>query len=107
MFGERKRQEYEWKLGGKTIEQVNNYKYLGLVVKENLRWDKFKQRMLEKAKRSSVKSWAMGIRSGILTVINLAQDGWPQEGGSFFGVILLSNSEYFIDLTSEASQISF
>ena len=26
VFGERKHQEYEWKLGGKTIEQVNNYK---------------------------------------------------------------------------------
>ena len=35
----------------------------------SLRWDKFKEKLLEKAKKASVKAWAMGIRSGILTVV--------------------------------------
>ena len=68
MFRERGPQGHLWKLGGKTIQQVDSYKYLGIVVKPNLRWDKFKHRLLEKAKKALVISWAMGIRSGHLTV---------------------------------------
>ena len=68
VFRERGIQRHVWKLGGKTIQQVDSYKYLGVVVKQNLRWDKFKHRLLEKAKKASVVSFAMGIRSGNLTV---------------------------------------
>ena len=65
---ERGVQRQVWKLGRKTIQQVDSYKYLGIVVKQNLRCDKFKHRLLEKANKASVVSFAMGIRSGNLTV---------------------------------------
>jgi hypothetical protein len=68
VFGEWKIISRPWKLGGKDVEQLSSYNYLGLDIKSNLSWDKFRERLLEKAKKTMMKSWAMGIRSGFLSV---------------------------------------
>ena len=65
VFGSRLFDDSEWVLGGIEIEQVNGYKYLDLDVKGNLSWNKFKTRILEKARKNMTISWAMGYSQDI------------------------------------------
>ena len=58
-----------WTLGGKVIEQVNTYKYLGLDLKGNLKWKMMKDRLESKTRRIMNIAWAMGIQSGHLSVV--------------------------------------
>ena len=50
-------------MGGDVIEQVSSYKYLGLDIKGNLRWDSYKKRLLAKAEKRMIFVWSMGIQS--------------------------------------------
>ena len=68
VYGARKKSKVEWMLGGGKVDQVDSYKYLGLEIKGNLGWTKFKERLIEKAKKTMRIAWAMGIRKGRLTV---------------------------------------
>ena len=70
VFGQRKKKgEVTWTLGGKIIEQVNTYKYLGLDLRGNLRWNMLRDRLAEKTRRNMNIAWAMGIQSGHLSVV--------------------------------------
>ena len=75
VFGQRKLKEVEWRLGGEQIDQVPNYKYLGLDLKGNLSWKKHRERLLSKARKNMTIAWAMGIQSGHLSVV-AAKNVW-------------------------------
>jgi hypothetical protein len=76
------------------IKVVKEYKYLGTDVVGNLRWRKFKDKALKKARRNMARSWGMGIQSGCMTteggiqiwktlvrpVLEYAVEVWPSEG---------------------------
>ena len=68
VYGSRKITGTKWILGGGVVEEVDSYKYLGMDIKGNLAWNKFRKRLLEKAKKNMNKVWAMGLRKGRLSV---------------------------------------
>ena len=68
VFGSNKKEEGVWSLWGEEIAQEDWYKYLGLDIKGNRKWGKYKCRLLEKAKKRLAQTWGMGIQSGALTV---------------------------------------
>ena len=68
VFGQRRILVNDWTLGGKKIEQVNTYKYLGLDMKGNLKWKGLRERLTEKTRRIMTIVWAMGVQAGHLSV---------------------------------------
>jgi hypothetical protein len=56
-----------WELGGKQIQQVSQYKYLGIELTRTLRWSKYIKRVVVKARRNMVQALAMGITGGFMT----------------------------------------
>ena len=68
IFGERKMSGTTWVLGNKIIDQVSSYKYLGLDIKGNLKWDVCKKRLAQKAKRTMAVALGMSIRSEFVSV---------------------------------------
>lgn len=58
-----------WTQGGKENKQVNVYKYLGLDIKGNVKWNMMKDRITKKTRRIMNIVWAMGIQSGYLSVV--------------------------------------
>ena len=68
VYESRKERDVEWMLGGGKVEQVDSYKYLGMEIKGNLGWKKFKKMLIEKTKKNMRIAWPMGIRKGRLTV---------------------------------------
>ena len=69
VFGQKKKGKAIWTLGGKEIEQVDTYKYLGLDLKGNLKWNMMRDRLAGKTRRNMDIAWAMGIQSGHLSVV--------------------------------------
>ena len=49
------------------MKQVDSYKYLGMEIQGNRGWNKFRKRLIEKAKKHMRIAWSMGIRKGRLT----------------------------------------
>ena len=49
----------KWKLGESEIEQVGQYKYLGIELTRNLRWNVYLKRNLAKAQRNMTQALAM------------------------------------------------
>ena len=65
----------KWALGENTINQVNQYKYLGIELTRTLRWSTYIKRILAKARRNMTQALAMGISGGFMTV-RLANTIW-------------------------------
>ena len=61
VVGGRKEGE-EWWLGGRVVEVVRNYKYLGVRLTENWKLDTRREELLGKARRSFWRAWGMGMR---------------------------------------------
>ena len=57
----------KWTLGEHVIQQVDQYKYLGVELTRTLRWKPYLQRVLAKAHRNMTQSMAMGVSGGFLT----------------------------------------
>ena len=57
------------------IQQVNQYKYLGIELTRTLRWKVYIKRILSKAKKNMTQALAMGISGGFMT-IRLANIIW-------------------------------
>ena len=57
-----------WKLGGGTLSTVTCYKYLGIELTKTLNWRTYLKRITKKARRNMTKSFAMGIRTGHMSV---------------------------------------
>ena len=55
-----------WK--GKELEEVAEYKYLGMLVEKGGRWKKTKAKMLRKARRAAAMAWNMAVRAGDMSV---------------------------------------
>jgi hypothetical protein len=54
--------------GGVALEEVEEYKYLGLLLEKSGRWKKEKEKMLCKARMAGCMAWAMVVRVGNMTV---------------------------------------
>ena len=55
-----------WK--GEQLEEVTEYKYLGMLVVKGGRWKKTKEKMLRKAKRAAAMCWNLAVRAGNMSV---------------------------------------
>ena len=55
-----------WK--GEELEEVAEYKYLGMLVEKGGRWKKTKEKMLRKARRAAALAWNMAVRGGDMSV---------------------------------------
>ena len=58
---------FHFRFGPYLIQQVTSYKYLGIELDEKLTLNDFKNRLVEKARVSMARIWAMGIKSGLLS----------------------------------------
>jgi hypothetical protein len=56
----------KWKLGESEIEQVGQYKYLGIELTRTLRWNAYLKRILAKAQRNMTQALAMGVSGGFM-----------------------------------------
>ena len=56
----------QWK--GVDLEEVPEYKYLGMMVEKGGRWKKTKEKMLRKARRAAAMAWSMAVRGGDMSV---------------------------------------
>ena len=59
---------YHFVFGNDLIRRVLIYKYLGIELNNRLTFTEFKNRLLQKARCNMGRVWAMGIKSGDLTV---------------------------------------
>ena len=76
VFGERyPPRNVTWNLGGSTIKQVTQYKYLGIELTRTLRWHVYHKRILAKAYRNMTQALGMGIRGGFMR-LRLANIMW-------------------------------
>ena len=57
----------KWKLGESEIEQVRQYKYLGIELTRTLRWNVYLKRVLAKAHRNMTQALAMGVSGGFMS----------------------------------------
>ena len=57
----------KWKLGESEIEQVGQYKYLGIELTRTLRWNVYVKRILAKAQRNMTRALAMGVSGGFMS----------------------------------------
>ena len=55
-----------WK--GEELEEVEEYKYLGMLVEKGGSWRKNKDKMLRKARRAAALAWNMAVRMGDMSV---------------------------------------
>jgi hypothetical protein len=55
-----------WKLGESVIEQVGQYKYLGIELTRTLRWNVYLKRIVDKARRNMTQALAMGVGGGFM-----------------------------------------
>ena len=53
---------------GKVLEEVEEYKYLGMLLQKRGTWKKTKEKMLRQAKRAAAMAWNMAVRGGDMTV---------------------------------------
>ena len=53
---------------GKKLEEVAEYKYLGLMIEKRGSWKKEKEKMLRKAKRAAAMAWTLAVRAGDMSV---------------------------------------
>src|SRR4051812_7729491 len=68
VFGKRQPpRTVKWRLGESEIQQVSQYKYLGIELTRTLRWNTYVKRILLKAKRNMTQALAMGTSGGFLT----------------------------------------
>jgi hypothetical protein len=65
----------KWKLGENELEQVTQYKYLGIELTRTLQWKVYLKRVLAKAKRNMTQALAMGVSGGFMTT-RLANIVW-------------------------------
>src|SRR4051812_28874417 len=56
-----------WRLGASVIEQVGQYKYLGIELTRTLRWNVYLKRIVGKARRNMIQALAMGVRGGYMS----------------------------------------
>jgi len=56
----------QWK--GVDLEEVTEYKYLGMMVEKGGRWKKKKNKMLRKARGAAAMAWNMALRGGDMSV---------------------------------------
>lgn len=69
VFGKRQPpRTVKWRLGDNEIQQVSQYKYLGIELTRTLRWNVYVKRILAKAKRNMTQALAMGISGGFMNV---------------------------------------
>ena len=69
IFCKKQRSNYpNWKLAGGIIETVTCYKYLDIELTKTLNWGPYLKRITKKARRNFTKSFAMGIRTGHMSV---------------------------------------
>jgi hypothetical protein len=62
----------EFRLGGdKILKVVKWYKYLGMEVGKGMRWKRWKEKVIRKARGCMVQGWALGMQRGCMSV----QDG--------------------------------
>jgi hypothetical protein len=59
---------HHWFFGPHFIKQVLSYKYLGVELDNRLSYKEFKARLLNKSRMNMGRIWAMGIRSGYLSI---------------------------------------
>jgi hypothetical protein len=68
VFGTRQPPRHvKWKLGDNDIEQVGQYKYLGIELTRTLRWNAYLKRILAKAQRNMTQALAMGVSGGFMS----------------------------------------
>jgi len=68
VFGTRQpHRNVKWKLGANEIEQVGQYKYLGIELTRTLRWKVYVDRILAKAQRNMTQALAMGVSGGFMS----------------------------------------
>ena len=68
VFGKNKKIKHVWEIGDGKIEQVENYKYLGIEIENKLIWKLFKERLITKAERNMRAAMGMGNRTKHLSV---------------------------------------
>jgi hypothetical protein len=67
-FGVRALGSVQVRWGGATVEEVDEYKYLGLILEKSGKWKKEKARMLRKATMMAGMAWGMVLRVGNMSV---------------------------------------
>ena len=67
VFGERGVGKCNIMWHGTVLQEVTEYKYLGLLFKKN-GWKKEKGKMMRKAKKAAAMAWGLAVRLGNMTV---------------------------------------
>ena len=67
-FGTREIRSVQVRWGGELVEEVDEYKYLGLVLERTGKWKKEKEQMLRKARMAAGVAWGLLVRIGNMTV---------------------------------------
>jgi len=55
---------FNWILGNGQLEDVDSYKYLGFDIKNNSRWNEYRERVMQKARKNMKASWSMRASLG-------------------------------------------